>query len=313
MSSRCPVQVPIPHLDQIEQRIVEKMKLAGGDIVRAQLRQRITGSNTTFAKKIAGLKNKGLVEEYKPSEGRLRTAYRFTGYAARLFNIEHVLKSQQWFSVDQKIQFYPEFDRLAQLTTDRHVSVYDSLGMRPVLLTMETLLATSEAPNLSEEEIRGTLTMCSATLHSIVTKSLQKDLKEKTEGYIIFHYKLEEAAEELHNLVAECLANHIHSQDPLERHKTRSKLIELSIRYPELPPRLAIVAIMAANHLGQTEELQTIRHAYRLYADQGRRKERDLALSEFVLSALDVIRKFYSTIRSGEHEGMEAGTPLTGG
>ena len=106
-----------PYRDDGEKRILEEVKGSGGDIFRVDLRQRIGGSNTTFVRKIASLKERGLIEEYKRRAGegdRLRTAYRLTDYANQLFNVERALGTEKWFSASQKIELFPEFERMAR-------------------------------------------------------------------------------------------------------------------------------------------------------------------------------------------------------
>jgi len=104
-------KVPLPYFDDKEHKIVEELKMAGGEIFRTELRQKIGGSNTTFVRKIASLKEKGIIEECKrrDGDGRLKAAYGFTEYASRLFNVERALKMEKWFSASQKIELFPEF------------------------------------------------------------------------------------------------------------------------------------------------------------------------------------------------------------
>jgi len=187
-------KVPLPYFGSKEQEIIDALKTAGGDVFRTELQKMIGGSNTTFVRKISSLKEKGIIEEYKRREeggGRLKTAYRFTEYANLLFNVEKALKMEKWFSASQKIELFPEFQRIARALTGNGFDVYKALGIEPQHMFIETLLATSKPPSVREAELREALTTCSATLQNITTGRLYPVLPDQVEGYIIFHYVLE--------------------------------------------------------------------------------------------------------------------------
>lgn len=289
------VKVPLPYFDDREHKIVEELKMARGEIFRTELRQKIGGSNTTFARKIASLKEKGIIEEFKRREGdgRLKAAYRLTDYASRLFNVERALGMKKWFSASQKIELFPEFERIARMLMGNGFNVYEMLGIEPQHMFLETLLATSRSPALREEEIREILTMCNAFLQNVVTGRLHPKLEEQVEGYIIFHYMLERPKEEIQRLLPQHLMKYLTSSDPLEQHRASNKIIELTIQHPRLLSMITMTATNAARAMKLEKELEDILRKFKSY----KKGEEPLQLTriELVISALTIFRKLYDS------------------
>mgnify|MGYP001032086506 FL=1 len=287
-------KVPLPYFDDKEHKIVEELKMAGGEIFRTELRQKIGGSNTTFVRKIASLKEKGIIEEYKRREGdgRLKAAYRLTDYASRLFNVERALKMEKWFSASQKIELFPEFERIARMLMGNGFNVYEMLGIEPQHMFLETLLATSKSPALREEEMREILTMCNAFLQNVITGRLHPKLEEQVEGYIIFHYMLERPKEEIQRLLPQYLMEYLTLSDPLEQHRASSKIIELTIQHPRLLSMLTMAATNVARAMKLETELEDILRKFKSY----KKGEEPLQLTriELVISALTIFRKLYN-------------------
>ena len=207
-----------PYLDDGEKRILDVVNGSGGDIFRVDLRQRIGGSNTTFVRKIACLKERGLLEEYKrraEGGGRLKTAYRLTDYANQMFNVERALGTEKWFSASQKIELFPEFERMARALGGDGRSVYEALGIEPRHVFLETLLATNRCPPLAEEDVREVLTLCSAFLQNIVTERLRLRPTDRAEGHIVFHYLVERTSDGPETRLPEYLARYVTSSDVL--------------------------------------------------------------------------------------------------
>lgn len=290
-------KAPLPYFDDKEHKIVEELKMARGEIFRTELRQKIGGSNTTFVRKIASLKEKGIIEEYKRREGdgRLKAAYRLTDYASRLFNVERALEMEKWFSASQKIELFPEFERIARMLMGNGFNVYEMLGIEPQHMFLETLLATSRSPALREEEIREILTMCNAFLQNVVTGRLHPKLEEQVEGYIIFHYMLEHPKEEIQRLLPQYLMEYITSSDPLEQHRASNKIIELTIQHPRLLSMVTMTATNAARAMKLETELEDILRKFKSY----KKGEEPLQLTriELVISALTIFRKLYDSYR----------------
>ena len=290
-------KVPLPYFDDREHKIVEELKVAGGEIFRTELREKIGGSNTTFVRKIASLKEKGIIEEYKRREGdgRLKAAYRLTDYASRLFNVERALKMEKWFSASQKIELFPEFERIARMLMGNGFNVYEMLGIEPQHMFLETLLATSRSPTLREEETREILTMCNAFLQNVITGRLHPKLEEQVEGYIIFHYMLERPKEEIQRLLPQYLMKYITSSDPLEQHRASNNIIELTIQHPRLLSMITMAATNVARAMKLETELEDILRKFKSY----KKGEEPLQLTriELVISALTIFRKLYDSYR----------------
>ena len=298
--SEAEVRVPLPYFDDKEQKILDEIKRAEGDIFRIDLRRRVGGSNTTFVRKIASLKNKGIIEEYKRREhsGRLKTAYKLTEYASRLFNVESALRMEKWFSASQKIELFPEFERITRALMGNGLNVYETLGIEPQHMFLETLLATSRSPALKEEEIREVLTMCNAFLQNIITGKIYPKPQEQVEGYIIFHYMFEKPKEEIQRLLPQCLMDYVTSSDPLEQHKASSKMMELAIRYPHLLPMLTMAATNVARAMKLDTELQDMLRKYKSY--KAGEEPIQLTRIQLILSALTIFKKLYDSYREKE-------------
>lgn len=290
-------KVPLPYFDDREHKIVEELKMAEGEIFRTELRQKIGGSNTTFVRKIASLKEKGIIEEYKRREGngRLKAVYRLTEYATRLFNVERALKMEKWFSASQKIELFPEFERIARILMGNGFNVYEMLGIEPQHMFLETLLATSKSPALREEEIREVLTMCNAFLQNVITGRLHPKLEEQVEGYVIFHYMLERPKEEIQRLLPQYLMEYLTSSDPLEQHRASNKIVELTIQHPHLLSMLTMAATNVARAMNLETELPDILRKFKSY----KKGEEPFQLTriELVISALTIFRKLYDSSR----------------
>jgi DNA-binding HxlR family transcriptional regulator len=294
---------PLPYFDDKEQKILDEIKGAGGDIFRTDLQRRVGGSNTTFVRKIASLKNKGMIEEYKRREhgsGRLKTAYKLTEYASRLFNVESALRMERWFSASQKIELFPELERITRALMGNGINVYEMLGIEPQHVLLETLLATSRSPALKEDEIREALTMCNAFLQNIITGRIHPKPQERVEGYIIFHYVLEKPKEEIQRLLPQCLMDYFTSSDPLEQHKASSKIVELTIQYPHLLPMM----IMAAANVARAMKLDIeLRDLLRKYKSHKRGEEpHQLTRIQLIISALTIFKKLYDSYGKREEQ-----------
>jgi len=288
------VELRRPHsfyFERREQEIVSEIERAGGDIFRVDLRRRMGGSNTTFAKKIVSLKRKGIIEEYKRGDGRLRATYRFTDHFRRLLGLERVLEMEKWFSASQTIQLFPEFERIAQTLMGEGSSVYEMLDIEPQHMFLETSLAASPPPPLEDREIRDVLSLCNAIFQNVITDRLHGKLQDQAEGFILFHYRLEKPREEVQRLLPECVTTYVKSSDPLEQHRASSKLAELAIQYPDLLHAITMAAMNIARALQLEAEHNDLTEKYRSY----RAGEEPIQLTrmELVLSALNIFKKLY--------------------
>jgi len=287
-------RIPLPYFDSKEQAIIEEIKETGGDIFRTELQRKIGGSNTTFVRKVSRLKEKGIIEEHKRREGgdgRLKTAYRFTEYANRLFNVEKALKMEEWFSASQRIELFPEFQRIAQALTGNGFDVYRSLGIEPQHMFIETLLATSEHPSLGEAELRETLTACNAFLQNVVTGRLYPALPEQVEGYVIFHYALEKPKEDLERQLPNLIIAFVGSSDPLTQHRAMNEIVELTIKYHQLASMMTMAASNITHLLKLEGEYKDLQKKYKALKDQ--EEPIQLTRIELVVSALDIFKKLY--------------------
>ncbi len=288
-------KIRLPHLDDREQIILDRIKKSGGDVFRTDLRNKIKGSNTTFIKRISSLKEKGIIEEYKRREhesGRLKTAYQLTLHAKWLFKIEKVRKKERWFSACQKIGLLPEFAHIAKVLMGEGYSVYEMLGIEPQQIFMETLLATSKFPPLQDEETREVLSACNAFLQNIVTSKLHTEPQEQNEGYIIFHYITEKQKEELQRQIPQFLMDYVTSPDPSERYEALNRMMELTIKHPDL----ALTMTMAAANIARSLELKTehrdLTKKYKAFKKE--RNPHKLTCRQLVLSVLNIFKKFYT-------------------
>lgn len=287
------IRTPLPYFDPKEQEIIDEIKGAGGDVFRTVLQGKLGGSNTTFVRKVSRLKEKGIIEEHKRREegGRLKTAYRFTEYAKRLFNVEKALKMGEWFSASQKIELFPEFQRISQALTGDGFDVYKTLGIEPQHMFIETLLATSERPSLGEAELREALTACNAFLQNIVTGRLYPTLPKQVEGYVIFHYALEKPREDLERQLPNLIIAFVSSSDPLVQHRAMSEIVELTIQYPQLVSTMTMAASNIAHSLKLEKEHKELQKKYKALKD--REEPIQLSRIEFIISALDIFKKLY--------------------
>ena|GEM_PF-3447459 len=283
----------LPYFDSKEQRIIDEIRKAGGDIFRDELRRKVLGSNTTFIRKLTGLKMKGIVEEYKKANGRMKTAYRLTAHAQRIFNLADVVRLEKWFSASQQIELFPEFESIPQRLMGDDLNIYKILGIEPQHVFLETSLATSESPPLKEEEVRETLSMCNAVLQNIVTSRVHPKFDEKVEGYILFHYRLEKPKEELQRLLPQCIIDYVKATDPLEQHKASSQIVELAIRYPDLLPKFTMAALNVARTLGLTREEQTLLEDYKSYKEG--EPPQQMNRIHIAISTLDIFKRLYRT------------------
>ncbi|MCP8317156.1 MAG: hypothetical protein H3Z51_09920 [archaeon] len=289
------MQSSLPFLDEKESKIVNMMKDEGGDVFRTDLRKKVGGSNTTFIKKIASLKKKGIIEEYKRSNGRLKTVYRFTEHARRIFNLDKILSMEKWFSAHQKIELFPELECITQMMIKDGSNIYKMLGIEPLHISLETSLATDKPPTMKEEEIRETLSMISAFLQNIVTGRLNPRLDRKVEGYIIFHYQLEKPKEEIQQLLPQCLMDYVKAKDALEQHNATSRLVELAIQSPDLLPMLTMAASTIARSLKLEDELKMLLENYKSYKEG--EKPIHWTCLRLAISALEIFKKLYESYR----------------
>ncbi len=258
---------------------------------RDLLKKKVGGSNTTFIRKIASLKEKGIIEEYKRADGRTKTAYRFTEHATRIFHFAEALKMRKWYSANQKIELFPEFERMTQALTGNNLNVYKMLGIEPQHMFLETSLAASESPRLKDEEVRETLVMCNAFLQNIVTTRLHPEFGESVEGYIIFHYRFEKPKEELQRTLPQSLMSYVTATNPLERHRASSQLVELSIRYPNVLPMVTITALNVARSLKLVAGEESLRKSYEAYKEEPEFEQMNRV--HVTVAALDIFRKLY--------------------
>ncbi len=287
-------EIPLPYFDFKEQEMIGAIKTASGDVFRTELQEKIGGSNTTFVRKISSLKEKGIIEEYKrreEGEGRLKTAYRFTEYANRLFSVEKALKMEKWFSASQKIELFPEFQRIAQVLTGNGLDVYKALGIEPQHMFIETLLAASKPPGIKESELREALTASNAFLQNIITGRLYSTLPDQVEGYIIFHYVLEKPKEELQRQLPNLILNYVTSSDPLTQHRAMNEILELTIQYPQLTSMMTMAASNIASALKLEAERKDLHKKYRSL----KKGEEPIQLTriQLVISVLGILKKLY--------------------
>lgn len=285
-------KIQFPLLDQKEQKIVDAITGMGGDAFRTDLRKEVGGSNTTFMRKIESLKEKGMIEEYKRSDGRLKTAYRITMHMRHMFDLQKVLRMQKWFSASQKIELVPELDRIGQALMGNDSSIYRMLGIEPQYMSLQTTLASKEAPSMQDEEVREILSMCSAFLQNIVTSRLHPKVDSSVDGYIIFRYRLEKPEEELQQLLPQYLMDYLKAADQLEQHKAISSLTELAIQYPNMLPSITMAASNAARSLGLEKELKTLHHNYKSYKEE--EEPMHSTRVHLIISALNIFKKLYA-------------------
>lgn len=285
------IKLPFPYLDKGEGVILEEIRAHGGDIFRIELRQKIGGSNTTFQKRISSLIKKGIIDEHRREDGRRKTAYRLTEHASRVYSLERILAMDKWFSASQRIELFPDFDRVSRMLMPTSKNVYEILGIEPQHLIAEVILAVSKPPNLSEGDLRETLTLCNATLQNILTGRLHHALEGEVEGYIVFHYKVWKPQQELADLVNNCITQYLGSDDPLERHRASSKLIEVALQNANFLDTLTLVAASAAKSMGL--ETDRLLKAYRTLREGKAESKHDriLTVTEIVLTSLGIFEQ----------------------
>jgi len=287
----------LPFFDKKEQKIVDAIKDLGGDVFRTDLKRKIGGSNTTFIRKIASLKKKGIIDEYKRKDERLKTAYKFTRHAQTIFDIHDMLSMEKWFSASQKIELFPELERIAQLVIGDGLDIYGMLGIQPLHMSLEASLATNTPPTVKEEEVREILSMINAFLQNIVTKRLNPGLDKEMEGYIIFRYRLEKPEEELQRMLPKYLMDYVKAIDPLEQHRAMSSLVEISIRHINLLPMMTVAASNVAHSLKLESELQILLERYKSYKEG--EEPMQLTRIQLMVSALQIFKKLYDQQRRG--------------
>jgi DNA-binding Lrp family transcriptional regulator len=298
--------IPFTQLDKIEVRILGALREAGGRAYRTDLRAKIGGSNTTFMRKVESLKDKGILEEFKTRKlggKRMKAAYSFTSSTSRLFDLKKVLEMHKWFSASEKIELFPEFDKIARALIGDEVNVYQMLGIQPQYLSIETILATSIPPSLTEEQVKELLPMINAYLQNIVTSSLHPGVQRKAEGYVIFRYKLEEPREELEQQLLAILTSYVSSSDALDQHRAIGTLTELGIKNPDLLPKLTIAATNIATALKFDAELGDLKMKYNSYS----RQEEPIQLTriQLAVSVLTIFEKLYDLY---QEKGGRSGT-----
>ncbi len=285
---------PFPQFDEIEHKILGKVLETGGRIYRTDLREEVGGSNTTFMRKLESLREKGMLDEFKTREiggGRMKTAYALTKYASRLFELEEVLRMQKWFSASERIEIFPEFDRISRALIGDDFNVYELLGIQPQHLLIETILATSVPPAITEDQVKDLLPMINAYLQNIVTSKLHPKVEERVEGYIIFNYKMEQPERELEQRLLTILKTYVASVDPLDQHKAIGGLTELWITTPEILPKIVMAAVNISTSLKFEAELKDIKRKYRAY--QRQEEPMQLTRIQLAISVLVIFKKLY--------------------
>lgn len=288
---------PLPHLDDYEERILEEVISSNGGIFRTELRLRMGGSNTTFIKKISNLKKKGILEETKKrpvGNGRLKTFYRLTEFAIYLFGLKKVLDTNNWFTASHKVELFPEFRGLFQTLSVEDLSIYGKPDMESRHLILETFLATSKKPELENRELKELLIMCSAFLQNLLVDKVHTRVRDRLEGYLIFHYKLYKPNEQ-YRALAEHITNYMKTENPLTQHKSASDIIELIINYPKLSVPFTMMALKIALSMRFSKEAKSLLRAFKSY----RKKEEPIQLTriQLVISALNIYKKLYDTFR----------------
>ncbi|MCP8320174.1 MAG: hypothetical protein H3Z52_04415 [archaeon] len=202
---------------------------------------------------------------------------------------------EKWFSAHQKIELFPELECITQMMIKDGSNIYNMLGIEPLHISLETSLATDKPPTMKEEEIREILSMISAFLQNIVTGRLNPRLDRKVEGYIIFHYQLEKPKEEIQQFLPQCLMDYVKAKDALEQHNAVSRLVELSINYPDLLPMLTMAASTIARSLKLENELQMLLENYKSYKEG--EKPIHWTCLRLAISALEIFKKLYDSYR----------------
>ncbi len=257
----------LPNFDKIEKSIIQVIIHAHGNISRQELRKEIGGSNTTFIKKISILKDKGMIEEYKGTEGRTKTWYRFTQHAKHLFNISDILKTKKWFSANQKIELFPEFENIAKVLLGKGIDVYNMLGITPQHMILETSLASTENSSLDQEKMRDVLSLCNAIFQKIITERIHPNNNEDVEGYVIFHYRMEKSHEEIQNELPKLLSKYVIAKNNLEQYEAITKLGELSIKYKDLIPILTAAAMNIVNQMNLKKDRKELEKNYKEFKE----------------------------------------------
>jgi DNA-binding Lrp family transcriptional regulator len=280
-----------PVFDSKEQKIVTEIIRSGGDVVRTILRKKVGGSNTTFVSKIEKLKDKGIIEEYKQKNQRKKTTYRFSYHYAQLLNFSDILTDKKWFSANQKIELFPEFEKIAKILMGKGVDVYKTLGIEPQHISLETSLVTNESSTLNETKVRNVLSLCNAYLQNVVTQKIHPDLKDKAEGYIIFHYNLEKPDAELQRLLPLYLSKYLSAKNSLDEYNAISKLGELTVKYSELITILVAAATQVSTQI-QISDLKKLKNNFKYFKDS--KKPDHITIMQALDSCLKIFKQFYN-------------------
>lgn len=285
-------QLPMYEFTDHEKKIIEAIYEAGGKIFRTELRKKISGSNTTFIKKILALKNKGIIVEVKERDsknGRLKTAYTFTDYAASILKFKEKVDAEGWFIASQKIWLLPELTKISKAIFKDSLMNLKGLDVKDGQMYLEILLASNKKPEVNDH-IRETLTSCSAFLQNLLVNKLKYKFTDEVEGYIILRYKFDKETEHQKNL-SNHIIKYLEAEDPIQQHRVLSEIVESAIRDSQTIDILALNALIAAYSMGWTKQFKSVIDKYREYTSG--REPIQLTRIECIISALNVLKKLF--------------------
>lgn len=282
----------LPNIDTKEKKIIDTIKNSGGNISRQNLRDAIGGSNTTFVRKVMSLKEKGIIEEYKGTEGRTKTWYRFTQHAAHIFNFSDMLTIKKWFSASQKIELFPEFEQIANVLLGKGMNVYDMLGIKPQHMVLETSLASTEFSASDQKRVRDVLSLCNAVFQNIITEKIHPEFSNNVEGYIIFHYNLEKSPEEIQRALPEYLSKYIKAKNSLEQHESITKLGELTIKHHNLISVLTAAAMNIVNQINLKKDAKRLEKQFKIYKEM--KTPDHMTRTQMLMICLEIFKKLHT-------------------
>ncbi len=275
-----------------EKKIVEAIYKAGGKIFRTELRKKISGSNTTFIKKILALKNRGIITEVKERDlknGRLKTAYALTEYAARILDLKEKVDCEGWFIAGQKIWLLPELAKISRTIFKDHPKEFKGLEVKDGEMYLEVLFASNKKPEVNDH-IRETLTLCSAFLQNLLINRFRYKVMDGVEGCIILRYRFEKETENRRSL-SSYIIKYLETEDPIQQHRVLSEIVELAIMDSQTIDVLALNALLIACSMGWTKHFKSVIDRYREYTSG--RGPIQLTRIECIISALTVLKKLF--------------------
>lgn len=281
----------IPGLDIKEQKIVLQMIKNKGDVVRTLLKEQLGGSNSTFVSKIESLIDKEIIEEYKRTGKRRKTAYKFSQHYAQILGLKEALKDKKWFSANQKIQLFPEFEKISEILQGQNNNTYKTLGIEPQYVSLETSLFINGPKSLDQAETRDVLSLCNAYFQNIITSKVHPKLDKEVEGYIIFHYNLKKPEPELQKILPLYLSKYLTATDLEQEFDAISKIGQLIIKYPDLIPILTTIAARILYGRDKSSDLKKLKEKFQFFKET--KSPDHMTRMQALDSCLKIFKKFY--------------------